>query len=125
MKGEKQEKSKFSGWMRYKDTWIFEDCDERGIEIDDYHDALFRNLEDYMEFWGSEFMDECVGGISARRYKDFTKEDEKFYQDLVDNADEEKEKSQIRILKPDKKSNLMRIKAISAEMENRGWGEEK
>ena len=123
MKKFPDEKSKFSSWMGYKDTWIFEDCEERGIDTDDYHDALFRSLEDYMEFWGSEFLDECVGSIHARRYKDFTKEDEKFYQDLVDNADEEKEKSQIRILKPDKKWTLMTIKAISREMENRWWGE--
>ena len=119
------EKDKFSRWMRYKDTWIFEQCDALGIDTDDYHDALFRSLEDYMIFWGSEYLDECVGSIHARRYKDFTKEDEKFYQDLVDNADEEKEQSQIRILKPDKKWNLMRIKEISSEMENKWWGEER
>ena len=119
------EKDKFSSWMRYKDTWIFEQCDALGIDTDDYHDALFRSLEDYMIFWGSEYLDECVGSIHARRYKDFTKEDEEFYQELVENADEEKEKSQIRILKPDKKWNLMRIKEISSEMENKWWGEER
>ena len=113
------EKDKFSRWMSYRDTWIFEQCEELDIEIDDYHDALFSDLDDYMKFWGREFMDECVGGISARRYKNFTKEDEKFYQDLVDNADEESDKSQIRILEPESpKAN-----AISMEMENKWWGE--
>lgn len=100
MKKFPDERDQFCGWMRYKDTWINEQCDALDIDTDDYRDALFRNLEDYMEFWGSEFMDECVGSIHARRYKDFTKEDEKFYQELVENANETKEKSQIRILKP-------------------------
>tara|TARA_Y100001970_G_C14216537_1_gene850004 strand:+ start:245 stop:796 length:552 start_codon:yes stop_codon:yes gene_type:complete len=64
-------------------------------------DDLFPSLDDFIEFWGVEDLYyENAGSIYARRHKDFKEEDEKFYQKLVDEADELKHKSQIKILKP-------------------------
>ena len=114
-----KEREQFANWMTYKDTWIAEECEALGIEdTDDYRDDLFRNLDDFLEFWGTEYTDEAVGSISARRYKNFTEEDEKFYQQLVENADEPKHKSQIRFLKP----QSMEARAIKISMK-RQWQE--
>ena len=79
---------------------MFEQCEALGVDTDDFRDDLFRSLDDFMGFWGTEDLCDCVGSVYARRYKDFTDEDEKFYQQLVEKADKPEAKSQIKILKP-------------------------
>ena len=94
-----KEQEQFGLFDRYKDTWVAEQCEALGVDDDDdFRDDLFRSLDDLLEFWGTEDTCDAVGSIYARRYKDFTDEDEKFYQQLVEKTDEAK--SQIKILKP-------------------------
>ena len=95
-----KERELFASFDRYKDTWVCEQLEALGVDTDDFRDDLFRSLDDFMEFWGTEDLCDCVGSVYARRYKDFTDEDEKFYQQLVEKADEPEAKSQIKILKP-------------------------
>ena len=118
-----EEQEQFGLFDRYKDTWIFEQCEALGVDTDDFRDDLFRSLDDYMEFWGHEDLDCCVGAVYARRYKDFTDEDEKFYQQLVENADEPEAKSQIKILKPqspEARNVKIRCKSDWQEIKKRG-----
>ena len=89
-----KERELFASFDRYKDTWVFEQCEALGVDTDDFRDDLFRSLDDFMEFWGTEDLCDCVGSVYARRYKDFTDEDEKFFQELVDAVPENK--SQIK-----------------------------
>ena len=95
-----KERELFASFARYKDSWVFEQCEALGVDPDDFRDDLFRSLDDFMGFWGTEDLCDCVGSVYARRYKDFTDEDEKFYQQLVEKADKPEAKSQIKILKP-------------------------
>jgi len=86
---------------RYKDTWVQEvmDDNEERTGNDYFSDDLFYTYDEYMEFWGAEDLDQAQGSVYAKRYKNFTDEDEKFYKKLVDDA-EEKDKKNIKILKP-------------------------
>ena len=95
-----EEQEQFGLFDRYKDTWVAEQCEALGVDDDGFRDDLFRSVDDLLEFWGTEDTCYAVGSIYARRYKDFTDEDEKFYQQLVEKADKPEAKSQIKILKP-------------------------
>ena len=117
-----EDQEQFGLFDRYKDTWVAEQCDALGVDTDDFRDDLFRSLEDFMGFWGSEYLDECVGSVYARRYKDFKDEDEKCYQQLVEKA-VEPAKSQIKILKPsspEARMVKMRMKTEWQEIKKRG-----
>ncbi len=116
-----EDREQFGLFDRYKDTWVFEQCEALDVDTDDFRDDLFRSLEDFMGFWGTEDLSECVGSVYARRYKDFTDEDEKFYQQLVDTVPEKK--SQIKILKPqspEARMVKMRMKRSWQEIKKRG-----
>lgn len=116
-----EDREQFGLFDRYKDTWVFEQCEALDVDTDDFRDDLFRSLEDLMGFWGTEDLSECVGSVYARRYKDFTDEDEKFYQQLVDTVPEKK--SQIKILKPqspEARMVKMRMKRTWQEIKKRG-----
>ena len=116
-----EDQVQFGLFDRYKDTWVSEQCEALGVEEDDFRDDLFRSLEDFMGFWGTGDLSECVGSVYARRYKDFTDEDEKFFQELVDAVPENK--SQIKIIKPqspEARSVKMRMKRTWQEIKKRG-----
>ena len=86
---------------RYKDTWVQEVMDENEAETgnDYFSDDLFWSYEDYMKFWGTDDLCYATGSVYAKRYKNWTKEDEDFYAKFVEDA-EENAKNNIKILKP-------------------------
>ena len=61
-----KERELFASFDRYKDTWVFEQCEALGVDTDDFRDDLFRSLDDFMEFWGTEDLCDCVGSVYAR-----------------------------------------------------------
>ena len=89
---------------RYKDTWVQEVMDDDPDE--EFRDDLFTSYDEYMKFWGTSNLEYACGQVSAKKYDDFTDEDEKFYKKLVDDAEESNhfgfnEKNNIKILEPE------------------------
>ena len=113
-----EEQEQFGLFDRYKDTWVAEQCEALGVDDDDFRDDLFRSLDDLLEFWGTEDTCEAVGSVYARRYRNFTEEDEKFYKKLVDDEQDPEKKPQIKILKPQSPE----ARAVKMRM-NRKWKE--
>ena len=60
---------------------------------------MFWSYEEYMKFWGTDDLCYATGSVYAKRYKNWTKEDEDFYAKFVEDA-EENAKNNIKILKP-------------------------
>ena len=91
----------YSLFDRYKDTWVQEVMDENEAETgnDYFSDDLFWSYEEYMKFWGTDDLCYATGSVYAKRYKNWTKEDEDFYAKFVEDA-EENAKNNIKILKP-------------------------
>ena len=75
---------------RYKDTWVQEVMEENEAATgnDYFSDDLFCSYDEYMKFWGTEDLDQAQGSVYAKRYKNWTKEDEDFYKKFVEDADE-------------------------------------
>ena len=86
---------------RYKDTWVQEVMEENEAATgnDYFSDDLFCSYDEYMKFWGTEDLDQAQGSVYAKRYKNWTKEDEDFYKKFVEDADEGV-RNNIQILKP-------------------------
>ena len=96
-------KDEYGLFDRYKEEWVQEVMDNDPDE--EFKDDLFTSYDEYMEFWGTSDLESATGSVSAKKYDDFTDEDEKFYKKLVDDAEEknmwgQKQKKNIMILEP-------------------------
>ena len=111
---------------RYKDDWVMEVMENAPDE--EFRDDLFDSYEEYMKFWGTDDLCYATGSVYAKKYKNFTDEDEKFYKKLVDEAEEKNElgfneKNNIFILKPhlpSAKNVKMRCRYEWQEMKKKG-----
>ena len=90
-------KDEYGLFDRYKEEWVQEVMDDDPDE--EFRDDLFTSYDEYMKFWGTEDLDQAQGSVYAKRYKNWTKEDEDFYKKFVEDADEGV-RNNIQILKP-------------------------
>ena len=97
-----EERSKgYALFDRYKQEWV--DGVKRGEPDGEFRDDLFDSYEEYKDFWGTDDREMAEGEVYTKKYDDFTDEDEAFYNQLVDEAEENNwrdmnEKKNIKIL---------------------------